>query len=91
MDFFKTCNDVRQPWKGCLNARWVKKGFYNLGKRNKGKIKDIYIKDIVKREKGESLIFIIFKEKQNLLLHYIVDLHIYIYIYIYMLMGPTIQ
>ena len=36
-----------------------------------------------KREKGESLIFIMFTK----LLHYILDL----YIYIYMLMGPKIQ
>ena len=33
----------------------------------------------VKREKGESLIFIMFTKS----LHYILDLYIYIYIYIY--------
>ena len=40
--------DLGQPWKGCLQARWVKKGFYKLGfrekeqgTRNKGKIKNI--------------------------------------------------
>ena len=38
----------------------------------------------VKREKGESLLFIIFKKKKKKLLHYILDLlYIYIYIYIY--------
>ena len=28
-------SDVGQTWKGCHNARWVKKGFYNLGFREK--------------------------------------------------------
>ena len=33
--YFDTKTDLRQPLEGCLNARWVKKGFYNLGFREK--------------------------------------------------------